>query len=101
MGLRDLSEAIILQSASDVLDTPRDKDALEFFSGEGFRLCAEMAKMDYDDKIKFLTMLTRCISECKKNDNHPDKKPDLTDKRASKRLALSHRCRKSAAMNVA
>jgi len=100
MGLRNLSEAIILKAASDLLDTPRDKDSLEFFSGEGFRLCAEIAKMDHDDKIKFLTILTECISECKKNGNHPDKKPDLME-RASKRLAPSHQCRRNAVMNVA
>lgn len=101
MGLRNLSEAIILQSASDLLDTPRDKDALEFFSGEGFRVCAEMAKMDHDDKIKFLTMLTECIFECKKHKNHPDKNPDLPDRKSTKRMTLSHRCGKSAVMNVA
>jgi len=101
MGLRDLSEAIILQSASDLLDTPCDKDALEFFSGEGFRLCAEMAKMDHDDKIRLLAMLTECISECKKNGNHPDEKPDMPYKRTAKRLTLSRRCRRSTVMNVA
>lgn len=100
MGLRNLSEAIILQAASDLLDTPRDKDSLEFFSGEGFRVCAEIAKMDHGDKIEFLTILTECISECKKNGNHPDKKPDLMDKRASKR-PTPHQCRRSAVMNVA
>ena len=102
MGLRDLSEAIILQAASDLLDTPRDKDSLEFFSSEGFIVCAEIAKMDHEDKIKFLTMLTECISECNKNGNHPDKKPDLMDQRASKkRLTLLRECRKGAVMNVA
>ena len=101
MGLRDLSEAIILQSASDLLDTPCGKDALEFFSGEGFRLCAEMAKMEHNEKITFLTMLTECISECKDHKNHSDKQPDLTDKKSQKRFALSHRCRKSPVMNVA
>ena len=101
MDLRNLSEAIILQSASDLLGTPRDKDALGFFGGEGFRLCAEMAKIDHDDKIKFLTMLTECISECKNHKNHSDKKPDLTDKKSQKRFTLSHRCRKSPVMNVA
>ncbi|HUO78355.1 MAG TPA: hypothetical protein VMU21_12350 [Thermodesulfovibrionales bacterium] len=101
MGLRNLSEAIILQSASDLLGTPRDKDALGFFGGEGFRLCAEMAKMDHDDKIKLLTMLTECISECKNHKSHPDKKLDLPDKKSSKSLTLPRRRRKSAVMNVA
>ena len=101
MGLRDLSVAIILQAASDLLDTPRDKNSLEFFSGEGFRLCAELAKMEHNEKIKFLTMLTECISERRKNGNYSDKKQDLTDRRPSKRVTLSHRCRKRAVMNVA
>ena len=101
MGLRNLSEAIILKAASDLLDTLRDKDSLAFFSGEGFRVCAEIAKMDHDDKIKFLTILTEYISECKKGGNHPDEKPDLMDKRASKRLTPSHQCRRNAVMNVA
>ena len=101
MGLRDLSEAIILQAASDLLGTPRNRDSLEFFSGEGFGRCAEMAKLDHEDKIKFLTMLTECISECKKNRDHPDKKEDLRDKRASRGPTLSRRCRKSAMMKAA
>lgn len=101
MGLRDLSEAIILQSISDLLDAPRDKDSLEFFSGEGFRLCSQMAKMDHDDKIRFLAMLTDSISACKKNGNHMDKKSDLTDKRAPMIPIPSHRCRKRTVMNVA
>jgi hypothetical protein len=101
MGLRDLSEAIILQSASDLLDAPRDKDTLEFFSGEGFRLCAEMAKMDHDDKIRFLTMLTECISQCTKSGKHQDKKLDLTDRKSSKKLNLSPQCGKRSVMNVA
>ena len=101
MGLRDLSEAIILQSALDLLDTPQDKDALEFFSGEGFRLCAQMAKMGHDDKITLLEMLTHTISACKENRNHRDKKPDLTDRKIPERITLSHQGGKSPAVNVA
>jgi len=74
MGLGDLSEAIILQSALDLLDVPRNNDALEFFRGGGFRVCAGMAKMDHDDKIKLLTILMKCLSECKKSGKVPGKK---------------------------
>ena len=101
MGLRDLSEAIILQAASDLLGALHDKDSLDFFSGEGFRLCAQMARMDHDEKVTFLRMLTTCISECKKNENHPSKEPNLLDKRASKGETLPDRCRKSVVTNVA
>jgi len=57
MSLRTLSEAVILQSAEDLLSASHRREGLEFFSGEGFRLCAEMAGMTFDEKIRFLHML--------------------------------------------
>lgn len=72
MGLRTLSEAIILQSAEDILSASHRKEGLEFFGGEGFRLCSEMAGMTFDEKLDFLNMLLGCIasgrnmSECAK-----------------------------------
>ncbi len=96
MGLRDLSEAIILQSASDLLGAPNDEEALEFFSGEGFRMCAEMARMRHDDKIEFLNMLVESISACKKANTcsaHGSRK-------AVKRWAVPHKVRKNAVMNA-
>jgi hypothetical protein len=66
MGLRTLSEAIILQSAEDLLSTSHRKEGLEFFEGEGFRLSAEMAEMTSDEKLSFLHMLLGCISSGKK-----------------------------------
>ena len=101
MGLRGLSEAIILQAASDLLDTPRDKDSLEFFSGEGFGICAEIVKMDHDDKIRFLTMLTECISKCREKGTQTGKEPELTVRRESKDLIPSDRFRRSQARDVA
>ncbi len=96
MGLRDLSEAIILQSASDLLGAPNDEEALEFFSGEGFRMCAEMAKMKHDDKLEFLNMLVESISACKKTNTCPAHGA----KKAVKRWAVPHKARKNAMLSA-
>ncbi|MCL5021815.1 MAG: hypothetical protein M1497_00315 [Nitrospirae bacterium] len=66
MSLRTLSEAIILQSAEDLLSVLHRKEGLDFFGGEGFRLCSEMAGMTFDEKMKFLHMLLGCIASGKK-----------------------------------
>ncbi len=65
MSLRTLSEAIILQSAEDLLSASHRKEGLDFFSGEGFRLCSEMAGMNFEEKLQFLHMLLGCISSGK------------------------------------
>lgn len=63
MSLKTLSEAIILQSAEDVLSAPHKGEDIEFFSGEGFRICSEIAGMSHDDKLEFLNILLGCISK--------------------------------------
>ncbi len=95
MSLRDLSEAIILQSADDLLSGPNEEDALEFFGGEGFRLCSEMAKMSHDDKLAFLEMLAKCVSACRKTKDRSVAVPH--SKKTARRWADSPRARKSAA----
>ena len=101
MGLRDLSEAIILQCASDLLDAPRNRDALDFFSGEGFRLCAEMAKVEHDEKIRFLSLLTDCICACNKNRDHPKVTPGPEDKKASGGNSTFQRWKRNVAKSAA
>lgn len=94
MGLRDLSEAIILQSAEDLLGAPHEEEVMSFFSGEGFRLCAEMAKMSHEDKLKFLNMLTDCISECRNKANRSSGM-SVQNKRVFRGSGYSQRSRKS------
>lgn len=91
MSLRTLSEAIILQSAEDLLSTPHENENIDFFSGEGFRLCAEMAGMSHDDKLTFLNMLAECVSGCKGT---------VVKKKASGRWTPSQKGRKSAVMSA-
>jgi len=68
MSLRTLSEAIILQSAEDLLSASHRKEGLEFFTGEGFGLSAEMAAMSHDEKLEFLHMLLACIASGKRTE---------------------------------
>jgi hypothetical protein len=99
MGLRDLSEAIILQSASDLLGKPNDEETLEFFTGEGFLICAEMANLSHDDKLNFLNMLVESISACKKSGACHGTTASC-NKKAVKKWAVPHRVRKNAVMNA-
>jgi len=93
MGLRTLSEAIILQSAGDLLSTSHRKEGLEFFEGEGFRLSAEMAGMTSDEKLSFLNMLLGCISSGKKLSQCSK---EIRGNGASRTYQHSHKGRKSA-----
>jgi hypothetical protein len=49
MGTRTLAEAIILQSMEDLFHPAHRKESVEFFNGEGFRTCAELARLSPAD----------------------------------------------------
>lgn len=51
--VKPLAEAIILQCMEDCLDTEYRDDCLEFFSGERFSVCANLAGMDVVRQQKF------------------------------------------------
>ncbi len=57
MGVKALAEAIMLQAAEDFLKADLQEEDVLFFGGEGFRLCSEMAEMDYTEKCAFLDII--------------------------------------------
>ena len=57
MGVKALAEAIMLQATEDFLKGDRQEEDVLFFSGEGFRLCSEMAGMDHAGKCAFLDII--------------------------------------------
>jgi hypothetical protein len=57
MSLKTLAEAIILQSGEDYMDERHRAEAVEFLSGEGFRLCSGLAQMDHASQCAFLNLL--------------------------------------------
>src|SRR5208282_5051833 len=54
--LKALAEAILLQSMEDLWNYEERSNCIDFFSGEGFRTCSEIAGMSSDDKVKILNM---------------------------------------------
>lgn len=60
MSLKTLAEAIILQAAEDFLGENRCEEDISFFSGEGFRLCSEIAGMNHPEKCEFLDLVGKC-----------------------------------------
>jgi hypothetical protein len=99
MSLRTLSEAIILQSAEDLLSASHRKEGLEFFSGEGYRLSAEMAGMTHDEKIGLLHMLMGCIASGEKMRGCSGEH-DAGNRTRSGKLTPSHRSRRSAQLSA-
>jgi hypothetical protein len=97
MSLRTLSEAIILQSAEDLLSASHRREGLEFFSGEGFRLCSETAGMTFDEKLEFLHMLLGCIASGKKMSECTR---EMVGNKETKGWSHSHKGRKNALLNA-
>lgn len=56
MKLRNLAEAVILQSLEDLYDPMHRLESLDFFSGEGFHICARVAGLCPKDKLKVLKL---------------------------------------------
>lgn len=61
MSIRNLAEAVILQSMSDLWSEKEREDSVKFFKGEGFRTCADLACLDVPDQIKLLTMVKDAV----------------------------------------
>ncbi len=57
-SVKSLAEAIILQSMEDFWGNAYKEESIEFFKGEGFRVCAEIAGMGHEDQSKVLEMLS-------------------------------------------
>ncbi|MEJ2313392.1 MAG: hypothetical protein P8Y85_01155 [Nitrospirota bacterium] len=59
MGVKSLAEAIILQSMEDLSDSRARAESLEFFSGEAFRICAQMAGMKPAEQMRILQLVQK------------------------------------------
>lgn len=54
MWEKDLAEAIILQSMEDLYIPEYRKDSIDFFRGEGFKICAEVAGLNINKQLNIL-----------------------------------------------
>ena len=62
-GLKSLAEAVILQSMEDLWHKTHKKGSIDFFTGEGFGLCADLADMKIVDRLRLLKILRRLNSK--------------------------------------
>lgn len=67
MWLKGLAEGIIIQSLEDLwIDKERD-ESVEFFNGEGFSICAEVAGMDLHDQVRLFNLVNNILEHNKIN----------------------------------
>ena len=53
MNIRNIAELIILQCVEDLWNDRERSGSVDFFTGEGFSLCAGLAVMDLHDQGRF------------------------------------------------
>jgi len=58
-----LAEAILVQSLEDLWIDEERSNCIEFFSGEGFRICSQIAGMSSDDKVTILNIVGDIIDQ--------------------------------------
>lgn len=58
-SLKNLAEAMILQSMEDLWSRSYQKESIEFFRGDGFRRCADMAGLSVVDRLRIIRMLRK------------------------------------------
>lgn len=61
MSIEGLAEGIILQSMEDLWIKKYRKDCKDFFSGEGFYICADIAYIDLNDQVRLLNLVNEII----------------------------------------
>ncbi len=59
--IKVLAEAILLQLMEDLWIDKEMSDSMDFFIGEGFRICSEIAGMSSDDKVRILNIVEDII----------------------------------------
>lgn len=57
MGIKSLAEAVILQSLEDYWSASYRMQSIDFFKGEGFEVCSDIAGLDAMKQIEILSIL--------------------------------------------
>jgi hypothetical protein len=66
MAVKNVAEAIILQSIEDLWDKKCKEESVSFFKGEAFNACAEIAGLTASDRKKLLAMIGGLIHDKRK-----------------------------------
>lgn len=70
MNTRGLAESIILQSLEDLWSKNYRKDSENFFTGDTFCLCADIAEMNDLDQVKMRHMVTKVLKRIRRPMKH-------------------------------
>jgi len=62
MAIEDLAEAVIFQSLEDFWAKGRRKESIDFFTGDGFRVFADIAGMKVVDRLALLKLMRSSTS---------------------------------------
>jgi len=60
---RKIAEAIILQAIEDLWSDVHRQESIEFFTGEGFAICAKIAGMGLYEKLKLIQAIKKAIQK--------------------------------------
>jgi len=66
---RKLAEAIILQAIEDLWSPVHRKESIEFFTGEGFAICARIVGLGLYQKLRLIQLIKKAIQ--KKDYSYP------------------------------
>jgi hypothetical protein len=58
-----IAEAIILQAIEDLWSDVHRQESIEFFTGEGFAICARIAGMGLYEKLKLIQAIKKSIQK--------------------------------------
>ena len=77
LNIKNVAELIMLQCIEDLWDEGERGDSRNFFKGERFQLCAEMASMSPKDQSALLHMVGKIMDRTRT----PKRKPKGIEKR--------------------
>ena len=69
MAVKNVAEAVILQSIEDLWDKKWKEESVSFFNGEAFNACAEIAGLTASDRKKLLAMIGGLIHDKRKTEH--------------------------------
>jgi len=74
MNIRKIAELIILQCIEDLWNGREKSGSADFFTGEGFPLCAGIAGMDLHDQGSLLKMVGKAMEQNARTGKKPERK---------------------------
>lgn len=69
MSVKSLAEGIILQCIEDLWSGDYNKESLDFFRGDEFRTCADIAGISLVEQVKLLKMV-KGVVDYHQNNSH-------------------------------